>query len=234
MRIALLGAGRIGAAHAANLHASPQVSHLFIADADADRARAAAAPLGAAHSGDVEDAFADAPDAVVIATPTATHADLILRAVAAGVPVTVTFENPTDPSPPDQGTGFLFSYDFDNDGDYTSIGDIENSTAASATVTYPVTGTYVVRGRVSDQQGAANEFTTTVLVQNGVPSAVISNSGPLDEGGTATVTLTDVSHPSPVSTAAGSTCPSTDGSVTTVAPACSSAARRSAGAASVV
>lgn len=87
MRIALLGAGRIGAAHAATLHSHPQVSHLLIADPDAQRAQAVATPLGAAHTGDVEQAFAFAADAVVVATPTATHADLILRCVSAGIPV---------------------------------------------------------------------------------------------------------------------------------------------------
>lgn len=87
MRIALLGAGRIGASHAAALTAHPAVSQLFVADADPERARIAAEQAGGQALADVDAAFAAAPDAMVIATPTATHADLILRAVAAGVPV---------------------------------------------------------------------------------------------------------------------------------------------------
>ncbi|GAB3137286.1 Gfo/Idh/MocA family oxidoreductase [Micromonospora sonneratiae] len=87
MRIALLGAGRIGTAHAANLHVHREVSQLIIVDPEVGRARAAAEALDAAYTDDVEAAFATGPDAVVIATPTATHADLILRAIAAGIPV---------------------------------------------------------------------------------------------------------------------------------------------------
>ncbi|GAB2954626.1 Gfo/Idh/MocA family oxidoreductase [Micromonospora polyrhachis] len=87
MRIALLGAGRIGTAHAANLRVHPEVSQLLIADSDAGRARSAAELVGAQPAGDVDAALAAAPDAVVIATPTSTHAELILRAVDAGVPV---------------------------------------------------------------------------------------------------------------------------------------------------
>lgn len=86
MRIALLGAGRIGAAHAVNLRAHPEVSDLMIADTLSDRARQTATSAGARPAGSVEEAFAEKPDAVVIATPTATHADLIGRAVAAGIP----------------------------------------------------------------------------------------------------------------------------------------------------
>lgn len=85
MRIALLGAGRIGSAHAANLRAHPEVSSLLIADAVEQCARDTAQQVGA-QAVTVDDAFASGPDAVVIATPTATHAELIVRAVTAGIP----------------------------------------------------------------------------------------------------------------------------------------------------
>lgn len=86
MRIALLGAGRIGAAHAANLRAHPEVSDLVIADALPEYARETASSIGARSVLSVEAVFAEGADAVVIATPTATHAELIGRAIAAGLP----------------------------------------------------------------------------------------------------------------------------------------------------
>lgn len=81
MRVGLLGLGRIGAFHAATLAAHPWVDELVVSDVDGVRAAGVAAELGAK----VGDAFES--DAVVIATPTATHAELLTRACAKGVPV---------------------------------------------------------------------------------------------------------------------------------------------------
>ncbi|GAA3442223.1 myo-inositol 2-dehydrogenase [Planomonospora venezuelensis] len=64
------------------LAAHPRVDELVVADADPARAAGAAAGLGEkARTGEAFDA-----DAVVIATPTGTHAELLLRACAAGLP----------------------------------------------------------------------------------------------------------------------------------------------------
>ena len=91
MRIGLAGAGRIGARHAAALCALPEVDSLLIADADADRARTVAARLPpdarAAPLDTVEELFTAGLDGVIIAAATDAHADLVTRAVAAGVPV---------------------------------------------------------------------------------------------------------------------------------------------------
>lgn len=87
MRIGLLGAGRIGAAHAEVLHAHPDVAELFVADTDADRARAVAGRLGERAAGSPDEVLASTVDALVIATPTASHADLIRRGIDAGLPV---------------------------------------------------------------------------------------------------------------------------------------------------
>jgi myo-inositol 2-dehydrogenase / D-chiro-inositol 1-dehydrogenase len=81
MRVGLLGLGRIGALHAATLAAHPWVDELVVSDVDGARAAEVAAGLSA-QVGDVFDA-----DAVVIATPTATHAGFLMRACAQGVPV---------------------------------------------------------------------------------------------------------------------------------------------------
>lgn len=79
--MAVIGAGRIGAIHARNLAALPGVRLVGIADPDAG----AASRLAEACDTDViplESAFA--AGAVVIASPTPTHADFVERAAAAG------------------------------------------------------------------------------------------------------------------------------------------------------
>jgi myo-inositol 2-dehydrogenase/D-chiro-inositol 1-dehydrogenase len=85
MRIGLLGAGRIGAFHAGTLAAHPDVVELLVADADPARAGEVAARYGG-RALTVDALLAARPDAVVIATATATHAGLITRAARAGLP----------------------------------------------------------------------------------------------------------------------------------------------------
>jgi len=86
MRIGLIGAGRIGANHAETLVGLPAVEAVLIHDPDVERAAAIADKTGARRADTVDDLLA-AVDAVVIATPTGTHAELIRRSAAAGLPV---------------------------------------------------------------------------------------------------------------------------------------------------
>jgi myo-inositol 2-dehydrogenase/D-chiro-inositol 1-dehydrogenase len=94
MRIGLLGAGRIGRIHGGNIAAHPRASLAAVADADA----AAAERLAMASNATIGtvDSIIQASDidAVVICTPTDTHADLIERAVRAGK--AVFCEKPVD------------------------------------------------------------------------------------------------------------------------------------------
>ena len=94
MKIGLLGAGRIGRIHGGNIAAHPRASLAAVADADA----AAAQRLAMASSaviGTVDSIIESKDiDAVVICTPTDTHADLIERAVRAGK--AVFCEKPVD------------------------------------------------------------------------------------------------------------------------------------------
>ncbi|MEV4256468.1 Gfo/Idh/MocA family oxidoreductase [Spirillospora sp. NPDC049652] len=95
MRIALAGAGRIGARHAAALARSPHVAELVIADADPRRAAATAERLRPTHSpsaavralSSVDALFDAGADAYVVAAATGAHAALVERAVALGRPV---------------------------------------------------------------------------------------------------------------------------------------------------
>ncbi|MGW4776899.1 Gfo/Idh/MocA family protein [Streptomyces filamentosus] len=87
MRIGLIGTGRIGSFHAGVLARHPEVGSLVVADADAGRAASVAAALGAEAAPDVTALLGRGPDAVVIASATAAHAELISRAARAGLPV---------------------------------------------------------------------------------------------------------------------------------------------------
>lgn len=94
MRIGLLGAGRIGRIHGGNIAAHPRARLAAVADADAGAAQRLASANGATISS--VDAIIASPeiDAVVICTPTDTHADLIERAARAGK--AVFSEKPVD------------------------------------------------------------------------------------------------------------------------------------------
>ncbi|MBO2453392.1 Gfo/Idh/MocA family oxidoreductase [Actinomadura barringtoniae] len=87
MRVGLAGAGRIGAAHAETLRGL--ADEVVIADADAGRAQEVAAKLGAGAANGVDELFSSGLDAMVVTTPTAAHADLVIRAVKVGLPVFV-------------------------------------------------------------------------------------------------------------------------------------------------
>lgn len=93
--IAVLGAGRIGKIHAANVAASRLATLVAVADPFADAANSLADELGTQAMTDCEAAI-DRPDvdAIVIGTPTHTHINLMLRAVRQGK--AVLCEKPID------------------------------------------------------------------------------------------------------------------------------------------
>ncbi|MFE4454034.1 Gfo/Idh/MocA family oxidoreductase [Streptomyces sp. NPDC056796] len=86
MRIGLIGTGRIGSFHADVLARHPAVASLVVADADAARAARVAARTGATAVASAEDVLGAGVDAVVIASATSAHADLIGGAARAGLP----------------------------------------------------------------------------------------------------------------------------------------------------
>jgi myo-inositol 2-dehydrogenase/D-chiro-inositol 1-dehydrogenase len=85
VRIALIGAGRIGQLHGRLIAEQPEVE-IVVTDVDADRAKAVAAEIGGRYAPDPEAAFEGA-DAVIVAASTDAHATLVLAAVDHGLPV---------------------------------------------------------------------------------------------------------------------------------------------------
>jgi myo-inositol 2-dehydrogenase/D-chiro-inositol 1-dehydrogenase len=83
--IALLGAGRIGSVHAANIAANPRARLACIYDAIPAAAAGIAERFRTRIAASVEEVLRDKlVDAVVIASPTATHVELITAAARAG------------------------------------------------------------------------------------------------------------------------------------------------------
>ncbi len=86
LRIGLIGAGRIGQVHAATIaYRVPDARLAAVTDSVPAAAQALASRFGVAIAADPAAIFADpAIDAVLICTPTPTHAALIAQAAAAG------------------------------------------------------------------------------------------------------------------------------------------------------
>ena len=94
VKVGLLGAGRIGQVHAVNIAGTPPSTLAAVSDVNVEAARPLAAQYGA-EARSTEDILADdSVDAVLIATSTDTHSDLIEAATAAGK--AVLCEKPVD------------------------------------------------------------------------------------------------------------------------------------------
>lgn len=85
LSVALFGAGRIGAIHAANVIANSRARLEYVFDMNKAAAEAIAKKCGAKIASDVESVLSDrGVDAVLIASPTNTHVDLITASALAG------------------------------------------------------------------------------------------------------------------------------------------------------
>ena len=84
MRICQFGAGRIGQIHAANVAAHPRASLHYVVDIDDKAARALADRYGARVTDQAVALVDSSVDAVIIASATSTHAELIEASAKAG------------------------------------------------------------------------------------------------------------------------------------------------------
>lgn len=95
MKFCVFGAGRMGAQHIANVAAHPKAELAYVCDPDAARAAELAALYGAKPIQDPQIALQDpSVDAVIIASATNTHVDLITASAKAGK--AVLCEKPID------------------------------------------------------------------------------------------------------------------------------------------
>ena len=94
LRFGLLGGGRIGKIHGGNIAASPDARLVAVADAIPAAAESLAEATGAGVRSVAEILKASDIDAILIGTPTDTHADLIEQAAKAGK--AVFCEKPVD------------------------------------------------------------------------------------------------------------------------------------------
>ena len=84
IEIAVFGAGRIGQVHALNAASNPSARLKYLVDPVAGSQREALAERTGAKAVDADTVFADPEiDGIVIASPTDTHAELLLKAVEA-------------------------------------------------------------------------------------------------------------------------------------------------------
>jgi hypothetical protein len=104
------------------------------------------------------------------------------------------------------GDALTYSWDVNGDGTY---GDVTGATPALNRATREALGvndgpaSFNVRVRVSDGKDTTTSAATTLTLADTVPSATVGNSGPVNEGSTATVSFSNVTDPSGADTAAG-------------------------------
>jgi hypothetical protein len=111
--------------------------------------------------------------------------------VPAGAHAAVSFSNPFDPSTEDTTAGFLYSFDFNNDGDFDDISDLNGVATASASVPIQPPGTYLAHGRITDKDGGSTDYLTDyrVLPGSGIHSVVI-NDGSAQRSMVSSITIT--------------------------------------------
>ena len=84
LKFALLGCGRIGKMHGDNIAAHPKAKLVAAYDVNADAAAAVASTHGARHARSVDEALGTDVEAVLIASSTDTHVELLTRSAKAG------------------------------------------------------------------------------------------------------------------------------------------------------
>jgi myo-inositol 2-dehydrogenase/D-chiro-inositol 1-dehydrogenase len=94
LRLAIIGAGRIGQVHAKTIASHPGAELVLIADPVPGAAAAVAATYGVGASEQVDDVYAADVDAVVVCSPTRFHVEQVMAGIAAGKAVLT--EKPVD------------------------------------------------------------------------------------------------------------------------------------------
>jgi myo-inositol 2-dehydrogenase/D-chiro-inositol 1-dehydrogenase len=86
LRIAIIGAGRIGYVHAGSVNANPELELVYVVDPFEENAKKVTAAFGGKVSNNPSAVIASGEiDAVIIGSPTATHIPLLRESIAAGI-----------------------------------------------------------------------------------------------------------------------------------------------------
>jgi DNA/RNA endonuclease G (NUC1)/PKD repeat protein len=127
---------------------------------------------------------ATATTTVTISNVAPTAALVVPTSVNEGSPINLSLINAFDPSSVDMAS-LTFAFDC-GDGSF-------GAPSSSATAVCPTTdnGTRLVRGRVTDKNGASNEYAGTVQILNVAPviTGIVSPTAPFALGGSATVSV---------------------------------------------
>ena len=86
MKFAIVGAGAIGAIYAQSILDNPRADLAAVCDVDPGAASRLAEPRNVAVVTELDELLALAPDALIVASSTASHGDVALAAIRAGVP----------------------------------------------------------------------------------------------------------------------------------------------------
>ncbi|WP_347109638.1 Gfo/Idh/MocA family oxidoreductase [Paenarthrobacter sp. S56] len=88
IRVGLFGTGRIGQVHAMSLATLEEATLTWVCDPFIEGAKRTAAEFGGRVTDDPAEVFSSGEvDAVIVASPTATHVDLMEQSIDAGIPV---------------------------------------------------------------------------------------------------------------------------------------------------
>ena len=86
MRIAVLGAGRLGSFRARILSGLPTVDEVFVGNRTVERAEEVAREIGGT-AGTIDEAIESEPDAIFVSLATELHAEALHRCIDAGLPI---------------------------------------------------------------------------------------------------------------------------------------------------
>jgi hypothetical protein len=116
---------------------------------------------------------------------------------------TLSFINASDPSSADTAAGFHYSFACDGQTSSLAASYATAGTSASAPCPFDDNGSYTVKGRIFDKDNGYTDYSATVVVNNGAPTATFGATSPINEGSSSTLSFTSPSDPSNADTAAG-------------------------------